>query len=224
MSLRAKRSSLQTVIKLPPPLLKGKVSLEEVIVKRRSVRRYRTEPLTLPQLSQIHWSAQGIIGTGKLRAAPSAGASYPLEIFAVIGKQAVIVIASEAKQSRDREELLAGIYHYEVDSHSLSLHKPGDFRRDLARAALDQGFIADAPVDIVICAIYPRTSYTYGRRGERYVHMEVGHVGENIHLQVVALDLATVEVGAFDDEEVRKVLGVEEQIKPLYIMPIGRPR
>ncbi len=201
----------QVVIKLPPPLLKGKVSLEEAITKRRSVRKYRPESLALFQLSQILWSAQGVTGGGRLRAAPSAGATYPLEVFAVIGKQAI-------------EELETGIYHYEVDSHSLSLHKPGDFRIDLARAALDEGFIAVAPVDIVICALYTRTSYRYGRRGERYVHMEVGHVGQNIHLQAVALGLATVEVGAFDDEDVRKVLDVEEQIKPLYIMPIGKPR
>ncbi len=201
----------QVVIKLPPPLLKGKVSLEEAITKRRSVRKYRPESLALFQLSQILWSAQGVTEGGRLRAAPSAGATYPLEVFAVIGKQAI-------------EELETGIYHYEVDSHSLSLHKPGDFRIDLARAALDEGFIAVAPVDIVICALHTRTSYRYGRRGERYVHMEVGHVGQNIHLQAVALGLATVEVGAFDDEDVRKVLDVEEQIKPLYIMPIGKPR
>lgn len=201
----------QVVIKLPPPLLKGKVSLEEAITKRRSVRKYRPESLALFQLSQILWSAQGVTGGGRLRAAPSAGATYPLEVFAVIGKQAI-------------EELETGIYHYEVDSHSLSLHKPGDFRIDLARAALDEGFIAVAPVDIVICALYTRTSYRYGRRGERYVHMEVGHVGQNMHLQAVALGLATVEVGAFDDEDVRKGLDVEEQIKPLYIMPIGKPR
>jgi len=207
-------------IKLPRPQVKGKVSLEETIAERRSVRRYRAESLTLQQLSQILWSAQGITGVGRLRAAPSAGATYPLEVFTFIGKQGVV--ASKAKQPED--ELQAGIYHYDVDRHSLVLHQPGDLRRELAGAALDQGFIANAPLDIVICALYPRTSYRYGRRGERYVHMEVGHVGENIHLQAVALGLATVEVGAFDDEVVRKVLGVEEQFKPLYIMPIGKPR
>ena len=197
------------VVKLPRPELEGKVSLEEAIARRRSVRRYRAEPLTLSQLSQVLWSAQGITAGGELRAAPSAGATYPLELFAFVGKQAI-------------DGLEAGIYHYEVDSHSLVCSQRGDLRRELARAALDQGFIVSAPVDIVICAIYTRTSYTYGRRGERYVHMEVGHVGENIHLQAVALGLATVEVGAFDDEEVRKVLDVEERIKPLYIMPLGR--
>jgi SagB-type dehydrogenase family enzyme len=209
----------QTIIKLPSPQLKSKVSLEETILRRRSVRRYRREPLDLPQLSQILWSAQGITGTRGFRAAPSAGATYPLEIFVVVGKQGVIT--SEAKQAP--EELQAGIYHYEAASHSLILHKPADLRPDLARATLDQEFIIDAPVDIVICALYHRTSYRYGRRGERYVHIEVGHVGENIHLQVVALGLATVEVGAFHDEEVRTVLGVDEQIKPLYIMPVGKP-
>jgi SagB-type dehydrogenase family enzyme len=208
----------QTIIKLPSPQLKGKVSLEETILKRRAVRRYRREPLDLSQLSQILWSAQGITGTREFRAAPSAGATYPLEIFVFVGKQGVI--AREAKQVP--KELQPGIYHYEADSHSLSLHKPADLRPDLARATLDQEFIIDAPVDIIICALYHRTSYRYGRRGERYVHMEVGHVGENIHLQAVALGLATVEVGAFHDEEVSKVLGVEEQIKPLYIMPLGK--
>ena len=208
----------QTIIKLPSPQLKGKVSLEETILRRRAVRRYRREPLDLSQLSQILWSAQGITGTREFRAAPSAGATYPLEIFVFVGKQTVI--ASKAKQAP--EELQAGIYHYKADSRSLSLHKPADLRPDLARATLDQEFIIDAPVDIVICALYHRTSYRYGRRGERYVHIEVGHVGENIHLQAVALGLATVEVGAFHDEEVRKVLGVEEQIKPLYVMPLGK--
>ena len=207
------------MIKLPFPQLKGKVSLEETILRRRSVRRYRREPLDLSQLSQILWSAQGITGTRGFRATPSAGATYPLEIFVVVGEQGII--GSQTKQAA--AELQAGIYHYEAASHSLSLHKPADLRPDLARATLDQEFIINAPVDIVICALFHRTSYRYGRRGERYVHLEVGHAGENIHLQAVALGLAAVEVGAFHDEEVRTVLGVDEQIKPLYIMPVGKP-
>ena len=209
----------QIVIRLPSPQLRGKVSLEEAILRRRSVRRYRREPLDLSQLSQILWSAQGTTGTRGFRAVPSAGATYPLEIFVVVGKQGVI--ASESKQPP--QELQAGIYHYEADSHSLSLHKVANLGPELARAALDQGFIMDAPVEIVICALYHRTSSRYGRRAERYVHMEVGHAGQNIHLQAVALDLATVQIGAFRDEEVREVLGLEEQLKPLYIMPVGKP-
>ena len=209
----------QRVIKLPSPQSKGKVSLEETILRRRSVRRFRREAIDLPQLGQILWSAQGITGSRGFRATPSAGATYPLEIFAVIGRRGVIL----GEREQASEELPAGIYRYEPESHSLSLHKATDLRPDVARASLDQEFIVQAPVAIVICALYDRTSSRYGRRAERYVHMEVGHAGENIHLQAVALGLATVEVGAFSDEGVKEVLGLDERVQPLYIMPVGRP-
>jgi len=208
----------QATIKLPSPQLKGEVSLEEAIAKRRSVRRYRQEPLDLCQLSQILWAAQGLTGTTGSRAAPSAGATYPLEILVLVGRQGVIA----GKATQTSEVLPAGLYRYEAKSHSLGLHKPADLRPHLARAALNQEFLLEAPVDIVICALYHRTCHRYGQRGERYVHIEAGHVAENIHLQAVALGLATVEVGAFHDEEVRKTLGVEEEVKPLYIMPLGK--
>lgn len=200
----------ETPIKLPPPILRGKISVEEAISKRRSVRRFTAQPLSLTQLSQLLWSAQGITGTGGRRATPSAGATYPLEIFVVIGEHGM-------------DNLAAGIYHYDAGNHSLSLHLSGNLRQKLADTALGQSFIANCPVDIVVCAIHPRTAYRYGRRGERYVHMEVGHVGQNVSLQAVTLGLATVMVGAFEDEEVGKVLKLEEQIKPLYIIPVGKP-
>jgi len=200
----------ETPIKLPPPILRGKISVEEAISKRRSVRRFTAQPLSFTQLSQLLWSAQGITGTGGRRAVPSAGATYPLEIFVVIGEHGI-------------ENLAAGIYHYDVGNHSLSLHLSGDLRQKLADTALGQSFIANCPIDIVVCAVHPRTAYRYGRRGERYVHIEVGHVGQNVSLQAVTLGLATVMVGAFEDEEVRKALKLEDQIKPLYIIPVGKP-
>jgi len=197
-------------IKLPSPNLQGKISVETAISKRRSVRRFRAQPLSLAQLSQLLWSAQGITGSGGRRVVPSAGATYPLEIFVVIGAHGI-------------ESLAAGIYHYQADSHSLSLHLSGDLRQKLADAAVGQSFITNCPIVIVVCALHPRTAHRYGRRGERYVNMEVGHVGQNVSLQAVALGLATVMVGAFEDEEVRKALKIEEQIKPLYIIPVGEP-
>jgi len=197
--------------RLPPPRERGETSLEEAIARRRSVRRYRRESLSLSQLSQVLWAAQGITSADGLRAAPSAGATYPLEVYVFVGRDGV-------------EGLEQGIYHYDVEDHSLSLHKGGDLRGQLSVAALDEEFIAQAPVDIVICALYERTSWRYGRRAERYVHMEVGHVGENIHLQAAALGLAVVMVGAFYDEEVSRVMGLEKEVKPLYIIPLGKPR
>lgn len=200
----------EALIKLPPPDLKGKKSVEEAISVRRSVRRYKAEPLSLSQLSQILWSAQGITAAGRYRAIPSAGATFPLEVYTLVGEQTV-------------EGLKAGIYHYETNSHSLSLHFDGDFRQELAEAALGQDFIATCPVDIVACALFPRTTNRYGKRGEMYVHIEAGHLGQNVALQAVALGLATVMVGAFDDDEVNRVLRAKEQIKPLYIIPVGKP-
>lgn len=204
-------------IQLPPPAQKGSLSLEEAIAGRRSARDFAPESISQSQLSQILWAAQGIIDTRlKFRTVPSAGATYPLEIFVVCGRNGV-------------EGIAEGIYRYQLDSHSLVLRRSGDVRLELAKAALDQESIYEAPVNIVICAVYSRTLLRYGERGERYVHMEVGHAGQNIYLQATALGLATVAIGAFDDEGVGKVLGLDEEYKPLslveplYIMPVGSP-
>jgi SagB-type dehydrogenase family enzyme len=196
---------------LPEPSPKGSLSLEEAIAGRRSARNFSAVPLTQLELSQILWAAQGITG-GRwgLRAVPSAGATYPLEVFVVCGHNGVAGIDE-------------GVYHYYIIKHALTLHRKGDVRLDLARAALSQEFIYEAPVNIIICALFQRTTRGYGSRGERYVHIEVGHAGQNIYLKTAALGLATVAVGAFCDELVSEVLQLDEKFKPLYIMPVGKP-
>jgi len=157
--------------RLPTPKKKGDVSLEEAIAKRRSVRRYAPEPLPLSCLSQILWAAQGITDQAmQLRAVPSAGGLFPLETYVIVGINGV-------------EGLPEGVYHYNVDRHSLECQKMGDLKAELARAALHQQFVYRAAIDIVICAVYERTAWKYGRRAERYVHMEAGHAGQNICLQ-----------------------------------------
>jgi len=196
---------------LPSPGQKGGMPLAEAIARRRSIRRFASQPVSQSQLSQILWAAQGTSDTlWKYRAIPSAGATYPLEIFVVCGTNCI-------------EGIGGGIYHYNADSHSLTRRHKEDMRLELARAALDQEFIYEAPVDIVICAVYERTLSRYGARGERYVHMEAGHAGQNIYLQATSLGLATVAIGAFHDERVREVLRLDKQCKPLYIMPVGKP-
>jgi len=198
-------------IYLLSPSQKGGMSLVEAIAKRRSVRDFASQPISQTQLSQILWSAQGITDTWeRYRTVPSAGATYPLEIFVVCGRSCV-------------EGIDEGIYHYDIAGHSLSLHYKGDVKLELARAAPDQECIYQAPVNIVICALYERTAIRYGARTERYVHIEVGHAGQNIYLQATALGLATVAIGAFQDEQVREVLRLDKQCKPIYIMPVGKP-
>jgi len=199
------------IVYLPEPSLKGRLSLEEAITCRRSVREFSAEPVTQAQLSQVLWAAQGITDKGRaLRAVPSAGVTYPLEVYVVCGKDSVAGMS-------------AGVYHYSVAQHSLTLHRGGDFRADLARTALSQEFISEAPLTIVICASFGRTTRGYGGRGERYVYIEVGHAGQNIYLQAAASGLATVAIGAFRDEAVREALQLDVECQSLYLMPVGKP-
>ncbi len=190
-------------IKLSKPKEKGTVSIEETLNKRRSVRDYKKGPLSLEEISQLLWAASG--RNLYRRTAPSAGATYPLEIYLVAGEV---------------DGLEAGIYHYSYSSHSLKIVKAQDIRKRLSQAALWQDMIEKAPVSLVISAYYERTTGHYGQRGIRYVHMEVGHVGQNISLQAVAMSLGTVMIGAFDDKQVKEILEIEEE--PLYIIPVGR--
>jgi SagB-type dehydrogenase family enzyme len=200
-----------TNIRLPKPIIAGGLPVNEAIHHRRSIRSFSSEPVQLFQLSQILWAAQGITyPPGNARTVPSAGATYPLEIYAVIGDNAINTVDS-------------GVYHYEVADHTLSLHISGDIRPELASAALGQYFISVAPFSLVICSVDNRILSRYHARAERYVFMEVGHAGQNICLQATALSLGTVTVGAFRDEEVRRILCLDSKTRPLYITPVGRP-
>jgi len=194
-------------IRLPEPRYDSDVSIEETLLKRRSVRDYTGEPLKLWEVSQLLWAAQGITATWGGRTAPSAGATYPLETYLVVG---------------DVEGLEKGVYKYDPHRHELRKVLDGDKRAELAAAALGQGWVREGAVDIVFTAIYERTTGRYGRRGIRYVHMEVGHAGQNVYLQAVALDLGTVVIGAFYDNQVKRVLNLPDEEHPLYIMPVGR--
>ncbi|MBU7043988.1 MAG: SagB/ThcOx family dehydrogenase [Theionarchaea archaeon] len=203
-------SSGDSPIALPQPTSKGDMSVETAIQMRRSVRDFSDRSLTMDHVSQLMWAGQGITG-GFKRAAPSAGATYPLTLYLVVGQGGV-------------QSLSSGIYEYRPDSHSLLFLKKGDVLNTLASACLNQTFIAHAPIVLVIAADYQRTTRRYGERGIRYVHMETGHVGENIYLQAVALGLGTVAVGAFQDNVLHDVLELPEEMTALYVMPVGFPQ
>jgi SagB-type dehydrogenase family enzyme len=192
---------------LPPPHFESQVSVESALRARRSHREYTDGPLSLTELAQLLWAAQGVTSSEGFRTAPSAGALYPLEVYVLAGN----VI-----------DLVTGIYHYTPHSHTLTRVVDGDHRRALMQAALYQSSILDAPAVIIIAAVYERTTAKYGARGERYVHMEAGHAAQNVYLQAVALGLGTVVLGAFADKEVKRVLHLHEHEQPLYLLPIGR--
>lgn len=195
------------MIKLPEPTYKGKISIETALHKRKSVRSYKNGPLSLSEISQLLWAAQGITRRNGRRTSPSAGALYPLEIYLTTGHV---------------QELSKGIYKYQPQGHELVKVSEEDKRSDLSSATLGQNCIKEGSIDIVLAAVYERTARKYGNRAERYVHMEAGHAAQNIYLQAVALGLGTVAVGAFNDERVKKVLMMETDEYPLCIMPIGR--
>ncbi len=189
------------IINLPTPKTTSKTSIEQSIANRRSHREFLAKDLTMDQLSQILWAAQGI--TDKdfgFRSAPSAGALYPLHIYV-------------AKKD--------GVFRYIPDGHKLVQLSKEDKRPSLVRASLGQSFIKEAPVDIIISANFAITQAKYGARAFRYVCMEIGHVAENIHLQAVSLGLGSVPIGAFWDDVIKKNLDIPDNQDPLYIIPIG---
>ena len=196
-------------ISLPKPSLDGKVSVEKAIKERRTIRDFKDRPLPFTHLSQLLWAAQGITDPkeGK-RAAPSAGALYPLDIYVIAGEKGV-------------KGMEAGVYHYLPKTHSVLPISKGDRRKEIASASLQQMWMAKAPVIFVITAEYKRITWKYGERGIRYGLIEVGHVGQNLFLQAEVLGLGAGIVGAFYDEDVSKVIGLPPKHEPLLIMPAG---
>jgi len=199
-------------IRLPSPSLKGNLSVEEALSRRRSIRDFGKQALNLKEISQMLWACGGRAYdsvTSASRTYPSAGGLYPLEIYLVAGNV---------------ESIDKGVYIYNWKEHTIQLFIQGDIRRELAQAALSQMFISTAPASIVITAVYGKTKRFYGERGEvRYVHMDAGHAAQNVYLEAEAMGLGTVAVGAFSDTKVKKVLGLSEAETPLYILPFGKP-
>jgi SagB-type dehydrogenase family enzyme len=196
-------------VALPAPRRDGPVPLERALALRQSVRAFAPGPLTLAAVSQLLWAAQGITHGDGLRTAPSAGALYPLEVYLLAGAVA---------------GLAPGVHHYDPRGHSLSLRSEGDVRARVGKAALGQDWVAEAPAVVVLAAVYQRTAVRYGRRAERYVHMEAGHAAQNVLLEATALGLGATVVGAFDDGDLAQVLGLPEDTVPLALLPVGAPR
>lgn len=201
----AARSALPVrhVDPLPPPPHRSTVTLEEALAGRRSHREFTNRPLTELEISQLLWAAQGTTAAWGGRTAPSAGALYPLELY---------LLTSDAYR------------RYRPDGHRIELLAADDLRAQAAAAALHQPAVGNAALTIVITAVYARTTKKYGSRGRRYVELEAGHAAQNVLLQAVALDLAAVPIGAFDDRRLAETLRLPNDRAPLYIIAVGHPR
>jgi SagB-type dehydrogenase family enzyme len=192
-----------SIIKLPEPKTNSAVSLEYAIKNRRSERGFSSDKLTLAQISQLLWAAQGITDPDwGLRSAPSAGAIYPLEVYVVRS---------------------SGIFHFVPEKNTLEQINNQDRRQALAQAALGQAFVQEAPVTFVLAANFVKVRQKYGGRTERYVYIEIGHAAENLLLQATALGLGAIPVGAFWDDIAKRVLSLPEELFPLYLIPVGYP-
>ncbi len=192
------------------------MSVEQALATRRSVREYSSEPLTLEELGQLLWAAQGITGLAQgrsraigLRPTPSAGALYPLELYAFAARIA---------------DVNAGIYKYRpgpgVGENRLETIKSGDYSGELAKVALDQECVKNAAVQLVITTVAQRIAVKYGERAWHYTLIEVGHAAQNVCLQAAALGLGSVVVGAFQEQRVKTLIGCAEE--PAYMVCVGQ--
>jgi SagB-type dehydrogenase family enzyme len=188
-----------STVSLTAPALKGTVTLEEAIAKRRSIRHFAPGEVTMEQLSQLLWAAQGVTDKASgHRAAPSAMAKYPLEVYVVKAD---------------------GLFKYVPAEHALTKLKDGDLRKDIS----GQGSVAQAPVSLVITVTYERLGSRNPQLSQRFGDFEAGAAAENVFLQAAALGLGSVPVGGFDDAQVAKVIGAAANETPVIVIPIGKP-
>ncbi|UCG82432.1 MAG: SagB/ThcOx family dehydrogenase [Dehalococcoidia bacterium] len=185
------------------------VALEKAIASRRSERRFSGKKMSVVELSHILYYTCGITDRRDgLRAAPSAGATYPIEVYPVISNV---------------EDLTIGVYHYAVADHQLEVVKEGDFRRDMVRAAVGQSFLREANAVLVLSAIFYRTQRRYGERGNRYILIEAGHIAQNACLIACSMGLGSCVVGAFDDTAFNRLVGADGKNESvLYLVAVGR--
>ena len=201
----------QIPIRLPDP--KGGKPLWEVIAQRRSIREFSRQSISFDELSQLIWATQGITSKAwgfDFRATPSAGALYPIETYIAANRV---------------EEISPGLYHYSVKESQITLLKEGNFGPDLQDAGLGQEMLAEAACVFVWTAIVERSKWKYRERAYRYIYMDAGHIGQNVYLAATALGLGCCTVGAFFDEEVDRLIGVDgiEEIS-VYLGAVGRAR
>jgi SagB-type dehydrogenase family enzyme len=196
-------------ISLPEPRGYRGLSLEEAIETRRSVRDYGAEPLSVEALSRLLHAAQGTTAPRRgFRAAPSAGALYPIETYTVVN---------------DVAGLEPGLYHYAMPDHGLEWLQAGNLRGAMTIAGIGQEMLGQAQVCLVLSAIFQRLRWKYRERTYRYALLEAGHIGQNLYLAATSLGLGACAVGAFLDDELNNLLGLDGREEAvLYVVSVGQ--
>jgi SagB-type dehydrogenase family enzyme len=198
-------------LNLPQPDLSRPADLWWCLARRRSERDTTAEPLNVDELARLLWAAQGVTaraGAYLLRTAPSAGALYPFETYIYIDRV---------------EGVDKGIYHLEVVDFVLERLQEGDFSRALAEACLGQPVVRKAAVVFIWTAMVLRCMVKYRERAVRYIAMDLGHVCQNVQLAGVAMGLGSCPIGAFYDDEVNRLLGVDgEDETAIYLATVGK--
>ena len=195
-------------MQLPAPRREGGLSLAQSLNDRRSIRAYATKPLSLDDVAQLLWSAQGVTSPEGFRTAPSAGATFPLETYLIAGAV---------------DGLAAGVYRYGPAAHSLVAMASGDIRVDLAAACMNQACVGSCAIAILFSAVEARTAEKYGDLAHGFVLLEAGHAAQNVSLQAVALGLGAVAIGAFDDARLKALTVMGDNEEPVYMMVFGKP-
>ncbi len=195
------------LVNLPDPETSGGDAMRDVMASRRSVRHFTEESVTLQELSQLLWAAQGVTNDKGWRTVPSAGAKFPIELYVMA----------------DRVEGLApGLYHYRAGEHRLGLIKSLPTSVMLQAACNNQASVGRAALNVIVIGVVWRVEEKYGpERSERYVVVEGGAVLEHLSLEAHALDLGSVIIGGFDDGHVQEFVGTDAL--PIGVLPIGRP-
>lgn len=199
-------------IPLSRPQLQPMLSLDTTLNQRKSIRSFTPRPLDEKQLAYLLWAATGVQRYERgyaFRAAPSAGALYPLETYLVLHRVTGIP---------------AGVYHYSIQHHTLEELSLGDFQRQITQAILGQTMSREAAVVLIWTAIFQRCKWKYQERAYRYIYLDAGHVAQNLALTATSLNLGSCQIGAFYDEEVNEILGIDGvKESAIYLSAVGYP-
>jgi SagB-type dehydrogenase family enzyme len=199
-------------VMLPEPRIDAGPATAATIAERRSTRSYSMDPMTIDELGRLLFLTTGISADtwgNARRTAPSSGALYPIELYAIV---------------HNVEGIERGAYHYALREHALELVRAGDLRSHVVEQGLHQEFLGECSAVLFLTQILQRMRPKYQDRSYRYGLLEAGHIGENAYLAATSAGLGACGVGAFMDDAINAMLGVDGVDEAVvYMLAVGHP-